>query len=162
MRRRIEGVLMMARDRDYGGLLEALRGKRVAIWTCNTCARLCAGVGGADAAARLADALSRDGIDVAGAMHTSASCLQDKVRAKEDRAVLDGADVVLSLTCDVGAACAAEVFGKDVLNPLVTFGPGLVAEDGELLLCSVSGGRAECGRVADVAEAAGLGMGPFA
>ncbi|MDR3206561.1 MAG: hypothetical protein LBT41_05680, partial [Candidatus Methanoplasma sp.] len=72
-------MLMMAKDRSYPDLLEALRGKKAAIWTCNTCARLCCGVGGHEAAARLAEALNKDGVEVAGIMYTSASCLRDKV-----------------------------------------------------------------------------------
>ncbi|MDR3283209.1 MAG: hypothetical protein LBS92_06370 [Candidatus Methanoplasma sp.] len=153
---------MMARDRSYQELLEALRGKKVAIWTCNTCARLCNGVGGHEAASRLAEALRKDGVEVAGVMYTSASCLQDKVRAKEDPAVLNGADLIVSLTCDLGSVCAAEVFGKEVLNPIVTFGPGIVREDGSILLCRASNGRPECESVSVAAAKAGLDPGPFA
>ena len=42
-------MIVMARDRGYDELLESLKGRRVLVWTCNTCARFC-GVGGREAA----------------------------------------------------------------------------------------------------------------
>ena len=54
-------MTVMARDREYDQLLEDVRGRKVLIWTCNTCARLC-NIGGQEAGQRLADRLSGDDI----------------------------------------------------------------------------------------------------
>ncbi|MDR2846169.1 MAG: hypothetical protein LBV63_02690 [Candidatus Methanoplasma sp.] len=154
-------MLMMARDRDYPALRDLLKGRKVALWTCNTCARLCNGIGGTESASKLADALRSDGIDVVGVMYTSASCLQDKVRAKADATVLDKADTVVSLTCDIGSVCAGHVFEKEMINPVVTFGPGLILEDGSLLVCNVMDGKAECTCLDEVSSEAGLSADPY-
>lgn len=46
-------MTVMARDRDYPDLLEDVRGRKVLVWTCNTCARMC-NIGGKEAGERLA------------------------------------------------------------------------------------------------------------
>ena len=129
-------MLMIARDRDYPELLEELRGKKVVIWTCNTCARLCNGMGGDEAAEKMAASLRRDGIDVKGVLSTSASCLRGKVRKSEDRSILDEADILLTMTCYIGSSNAGAIFKKDTLNPFVTLGPGYVEEDRSLYVYS--------------------------
>jgi len=123
---------MIARDRDYPELLEELRGKKVVIWTCNTCARLCNGMGGDEAAEKMAASLRRDGIDVKGVLSTSASCLRGKVRKSEDRSILDEADILLTMTCYIGSSNAGAIFKKDTLNPP----PGYVEEDRSLYVYS--------------------------
>jgi hypothetical protein len=154
-------MLMMARDRSYSELRESLKGKNVAIWTCNTCARLCNSIGGTESATKLADALRKDGIEVIGVFYTSASCLQDKVRGKADANILDKSDVVVSLTCDMGSVCAGTVFNKEMINPIVTFGPGLILEDGSLLVSNVKNGIIKFESLAEVSAKAGLKSDPF-
>ena len=127
-------MLVMARDSDYAELSERLRGHRVLVWTCNTCARLCNGIGGDEAAGRLAERLREDGIEVTGVISTSASCIASKVDRKYDEGIIGGADVVLSLTCDVGSSCAGTVFGKPVVNPIETLGTGYMDLNGVPLL----------------------------
>ena len=56
-------MMVVVRGMDYDDVLDSLKGRKVALWTCNTCARLC-GVGGSDALCRLADRLEADGIEV--------------------------------------------------------------------------------------------------
>ena len=73
---------MMLRDRDYPELLEELKGRKVLIWTCNTCARLC-DVGGRENAEALAGRLMEDGVEVVGISSTGASCILP-VRLEED------------------------------------------------------------------------------
>ena len=152
-------MMLMARDREYGDLLPELEGKMVLIWTCNTCARLC-GVGGSEAASRLADRLRGDGIDVVGTAHTSASCLVPKV-VSGMRDVPDH-DIILSLTCDVGSTLAGEVSGSTVLNPMITFGAGYADADMVPRLRSVV-----CSKVVqdesleEAAVRAGVFPGPF-
>ena len=119
---------------DYTMLREILRGKKVAVWTCNTCARLCNGIGGEESAGRLAERLREDGIEVTGVLSTSASCIAPKVDRKYDEAIIEGADVILSLTCDVGSHCAGTVFGKPMFNPIETLGPGYLDLNGVPLL----------------------------
>ena len=125
-------MIMIARDRSYSELKEQLMGKKVVIWTCNTCARLCNGLGGDEAASNLRSVLEQDGIEVCGILSTSAACLKSKVRRAEDRSVLDNGDILLSLTCDMGSKCAEEVFLMEAINPLITIGYGYVEEDRSL------------------------------
>ena len=65
-------MTVMARDRGYDELLGDVRGRRVLVWTCNTCARLC-NIGGREAGDRLASKLSEDGVDVAVFVCSSAA-----------------------------------------------------------------------------------------
>lgn len=155
-------MLMMARDRDYQALLAAVRGRRVLVWTCNTCVRLCGGIGGRDAAERLAAQLRADGVEVVGVGAVSASCLAGKVREGLAPLPAGACDVVLALTCDVGALTAGRLADRPVLNPLVTFGAGYLREDGIPVLCrpAASGVLAER-PVSDLAAAQGLLLGPF-
>jgi len=120
-------MMVMARDREYPQLLEELRGRRVLVWTCTTCARLCS-VGGNDTAVRLAGRLEEDGVDVVGTASTSASCLMPKVADRIPDP--DGYDVVLALTCDIGSACASRFTHKETVNPIDTFGKGYMGMDG--------------------------------
>lgn len=127
-------MLIMARDRSYPDLVDSLRGKKVLIWTCNTCARLCNSIGGDDSAGALADRLRSDGIEISGILSTSASCIVPKVMNKRDSSGIQDYDVILSLTCDIGAKNAASVFGKETVNPVITYGPGYINEHGEPVL----------------------------
>lgn len=121
---------IVERDRGYPELLESLRGRKVLIWTCNTCARLCNGVGGETSAERLSERLSADGIGIAGVLSISASCIIRKIESKKNESGISDYDIVLALTCDIGARCARDVFGCEVLNPVRTLGPGLLDGDG--------------------------------
>ena len=127
---------MMVRDRTYRQLVESLTGKKVAVWTCNTCARFC-GVGGAEAASRLANALSGDGVDAYYAGSTSASCFEGKVAEKLD--LSKDPDVIISLTCDMGALCVMRVALREVVNPIMTLGPGFMTVDGVPVVCLPDG-----------------------
>ena len=77
----------------------------------------------------MADRLSEDGVNVVGVISTSASCLEEKVIAKCDS--FDGhADLIISLTCDVGSCLAAGVFCIPAIDPLETLGPGHLDRNG--------------------------------
>ncbi len=123
-------MLIVSRSVDYPDLLGMLRGKRVAIWTCNTCARLCNDIGGTESSERLAKKLSDDGIEVTGVISTSAACLEKKVIDKKDEILSGRPDIILSMTCCAGDANAKKVFGIDTVNPMVTHGFGILTEDG--------------------------------
>ncbi|MDR1691177.1 MAG: hypothetical protein LBR42_04995 [Candidatus Methanoplasma sp.] len=153
---------MVARDRPYSELKNDLKGKKVVIWTCNTCARLCYNIGGEESAERLASALRNDGVEVLGVLHTVASCLEGKVRQKYDEELLGEADIVLSLTCNIGALCAERVFGKDVLNPLVTVGAGFIDKDREILICEEKDGGLVVKGLREIASEKGLWCDPYA
>lgn len=152
---------MIARDRSYSDLRDELKGKKVVIWTCNTCARLCFDIGGSESAGRLAEALRKDGIDVLGVYDTSASCLEGKIRKKEDREVLDRADIILSLTCNIGALCVKRVLGKEVLNPAVTLGAGFAGEDRTLYICRDDGKELTIEDLREAASERGLHCDPY-
>lgn len=129
-------MLIMARDRNYSELLGSLRGRNVYIWTCNTCARLCYGLGGEAAATRLAERLGQDGVNVIGIGSTSAGCIIQKVQRK---ASAEGADVVVSLTCNIGAGCISDVSKIETINPVRTFGIGFMDGEGTPILVSDDG-----------------------
>jgi hypothetical protein len=152
---------MVARDRPYSELLEDLRGKKVIIWTCNTCARLCFNIGGSESAARLASALERDGVTVLGVLDTSASCLEGKVRAKYDEELMSKADVILSLTCNIGALCAERAFGKEVLNPIATVGAGFADADRKIFVCEDANGTLSIKELTEIAREKGLWCDPY-
>lgn len=153
-------MIVMARDRDYGDLLGDLGGRRVLVWTCNTCARFCDGLGGREAADALASRLAEDGVDVAGVVSSGACCFMRNARRMAEGQ--SGYDTVLALCCDNGAADAREATGADVLNPVVTLGPGYLDDGGRPRVARVLDGR----RVSDegIDEAAGRAgclTGPF-
>lgn len=129
-------MMIMSRNTGYPELLEVLNGKKVTIWTCNTCARFCHGIGGNDAAERLASKLRDDGVEVSGVFSTSASCIEDKVAAKKKDVAETSPELILALTCNIGASCAGRFFGKEVLNPIDTMGTGYLTENGEPILVS--------------------------
>lgn len=150
----------MARDREYGDLLDSVSGKAAVVWTCNTCARLCRGMGGKEAAEALALRLSSDGVDVRGTVSSSACCLMSKALAMAES--VPGDATVVALCCDMGARNAAEATGLPVINPVVTFGPGYLDADGNPRAASVV-----CGTVVvdesleDAAARSGCSVGPF-
>ena len=127
-------MLIMARSMDYPELLGMLKGKRVGIWTCNTCARLCNNIGGTESCERLAEKLSKDGVKVTKVVSTSAACLEDKVIGKKDEVLSGDPEIILSMTCSAGADNASRIFGKDIINPVITFGYGILRKDGTPVL----------------------------
>jgi hypothetical protein len=153
---------MVVRDRPYSELRDSLAGRKVVIWTCNTCARLCYDIGGEAAALRLAEALKNDEVEVLGVLHTGASCIEKKVREKYDESIFADAEVVLSMTCNIGALCAERAFGKEVLNPLATLGAGFVGENRRILLCEDKGGKLAVSDLRDVAAEKGFWCDPYA
>ena len=147
-------MMIVARGMGYPEIVEHLRGKRVALWTCNTCARLCGGTGGSDALGRLGDRLREDGVDVVTVGSTSASCIMSKVSGR-----LSGDfDVVLSLTCDIGSRCVRDSYGVDVIEPLRTIGPGFLDVDGRPMAADCDGGYIPSD---EAASSLGLTVGPY-
>lgn len=150
-------MMIMTRDRDYPALLEAVEGKKVAVWTCNTCARY-NGIGGREAAQRLAVALEADGVAVVHLGWTSASCMESSL-LRDGRGELPGeADLIVALTCRAGAVLVERVWGVPAINPVITLGPGYLTGDGGRSLVGSDGRRTD----ADVLAAArGLPEGPI-
>lgn len=122
-------MLIMARDRSYSELQKALKNKKVFIWTCNTCVKMCYGLGGTESAERLGKKLREDGIDVKGVLSVSAACLESKILLKVEEVENSKSDIILALMCSVGARCAEKVFGMSVINPVNTFGFGYLSID---------------------------------
>lgn len=154
-------MIIAGRNRDYKELSESLRAKKVLVFTCNTCVRLCGEIGGREAADRLSERLSKDGIEVVDTVDVSAACMGSKVRKKLTTLKLEGFDVILSLTCPLGAACIATVSGKDVCNPIENIGMGYLDEDGVPIVISGSCDFPEESLATEVAEDVGLKMSPF-
>lgn len=122
-------MMIMRRSADYADLVKKLKSHKVCIWTCDTCARLCNGIGGRAAATELMDSLRADGVDVTGVLSTSAGCIMSKLTDKWDSKELEDCDLILALTCDVGSICAEAVFQKECYNPIETLGPGYLDEN---------------------------------
>ncbi|MCL1905090.1 MAG: hypothetical protein FWG19_03085 [Methanomassiliicoccaceae archaeon] len=152
-------MMMILRNMEYEDLLNTVRGRNVVIWTCNTCARICNGIGGKESAARLAAKLKEDGVNVLSSMSTSAGCLMSKVTYKAPD-IPDDADVIISLTCDVGVTCASKAFRKDVVAPFATVGTGFVDDDGTLVVTSSSGAETN-ETLGDIAKKKGMSTVPL-
>ncbi len=132
-------MMVMVRDRDYSELLQELKCKKVAIWTCNTCARLSDGVGGSEAAIRLGDKLRDDGVDVVWIGHTSASCVEKKV-IEASREMEGNPDAVVVLTCNIGSVLAAKIFDIPAINPISILGQGYIGENREIFIVDENNG----------------------
>lgn len=128
-------MILMIRDSEYPELLERVRGGKVSIWTCNTCARLCGGIGGKESAERLAESLSDDGVEVFGIVSSSAACLMSKAEGCASELHPD-TDTVVALCCDMGALNASRACTAEVINPVETLCPGTLGSDGTPLLPS--------------------------
>jgi len=129
-------MLIMARDRSYCELLKVLKDKKVLIWTCNTCARMCYDLGGKDSAERLANKLSEEGVEISGVLSTSAACIESKVLLKKEEIKSDNTDIILALMCSIGTRCAERIFGIPVVNPVKTYGFGYLSLAGDPVLVS--------------------------
>ncbi|HII99997.1 MAG: hypothetical protein PWQ88_726 [Candidatus Methanomethylophilaceae archaeon] len=128
-------MMVVVRLYDYPELKDALKGKRVFLWSCGTCARIC-GVADRDSISRLAEKLQEDGIELIASQTVSASCLQDHIMAKTDMSLLQSADVVVALCCEVGAETLSAAAPRlNILLPLKTLGQGRRDGDGNVILC---------------------------
>ena len=154
-------MIIAGRNRDYEEVAESLRAKRVLLFTCNTCIRLCGNIGGRESAEKLSDKLIKDGIDVIDVIDVSAACIGKKVCGKLTSSKLGASDVILALTCPLGASCIAAVSGVDVFNPVETIGVGYLDEDGVPIVVSDSCDFSEEMPAAEVAEDEGLKLTPF-
>jgi len=152
-------MMMIARNADYEDVLKAVKDRNVAVWTCNTCARLCNGIGGKQAADRLAEKLKEDGINVTASISVSAACLMSKVVAKNGE-IPEGTDTILALTCDVGATCAGVVFSKEIMIPFVTLGSGFVNVDGTIVVTLCDNAKVPA-TLTDVAKEKGMSASPL-
>jgi len=128
-------MMIIARGMEYAEVLNAVKGRKVAVWTCDTCARLCNSIGGKEAADRLADKLKTDGVNVMSSTSISAACLISKVCTKMIE-IPEEVDMIIALTCDIGVKCTERTFKKEVLSPLVTLGRGFVEADGTPVVMS--------------------------
>ncbi len=154
-------VIISGRNRDYKELSESLRNKKVLLLTCNTCVRLCGEVGGRKSADRLSDKLSKDNVDVIDVIDVSAACIASTVLKKLTPEKMDESDMILSLTCPLGAACVASVSGMDILNPVEMIGIGYLDEDGVPIVVSNSCDFTEETPAVEMAKDSGLKLTPF-
>ena len=152
-------MMMIARSMDYADVLDTVKGRNPVIWTCGTCAKLCNGIGGIDAAERLADKLRNDGVNVLSCVSVSAACLMHKVRSKGEELHKD-ADMIISLMCDIGVTCISRAFGKDVLDPLITLGYGFMDDDGSPMIMSCNDAHAPL-TLREAAEKKGMSTDPL-
>lgn len=154
-------MIIAGRNRDYRELSESLRNKKILLLTCNTCVRLCGELGGKKSADKLSDKLSEDGFDVIDVIDVSAACIASTVLKKLTTDKMDDSDVILSLTCPLGAACVASISGMDVFNPLEMIGVGYLDEDGVPIVVSGSCDFSEEAPADEMAKDSGLKLSPF-
>lgn len=164
-------MIVTLRTMDYDGLLASLpAGARVLIWSCNTCARMCGGLGGRDSASTLASMLEEDGRAVVASEVLTATCFINAVRGRlqrtELREAVMGATHVIPLTCQTGTDVLLEEMPHlQVVKVGMTLGVGYISESrGAVLTTSLleelivpEGGMP----LTEVAEALGLHLGPF-
>ncbi len=154
-------MLIITRSMGMDALVQAVQGRRAAIWTCRTCARLCHGLGGDDAAHRLAEYLRSRGIDVVGAASTSACCLWSKVSSAMEKAPFQDAEVIIPLTCDVASLLLEEFTELPRLDCTRTWGRGYLNGEGEPILVSMDGqGKPRLQRPKDLDDGRAL-TGPY-
>lgn len=154
-------MLIITRSMDMEGLMENIKGRKVAIWTCRTCARLCDGLGGDEAAHRLADALRARGIEVTGTASTSASCLWAKVEAAMEKQPFHDAEVVIPLTCDTASLLLERFTDLPIIRCTLTWGRGCLDQEGDpSLLTFKDDGNGSWVKAKDLKDVQGY-IGPF-
>ena len=154
-------MIITGRNRDYKEVADSLKAKRVLLFTCNTCIRLCGNIGGRKAAEDLSEKLKGDGIDVIEVIDVSAACIAKKIRGKLTQSKVKASDVILALTWPLGASSIAAVSGVDVFNPLETIGVGYLDEDGVPIVVSGSCDFSEEMPADEAAEYGELKLSPF-
>lgn len=122
---------------DYSELSTLFKKKKVLIWTCNTCARLCNRLGGLESCEKLAKRLFQDGVEVVDTVAVSASCIESNVIGKKDIIKYNEPDIVLSITCSIGSKIVEKIFNKKTTNPITTYGWGYIADNGEPVLVTL-------------------------
>lgn len=131
-------MLIITRDINFETLLKKVQGKKVAIWTCRTCARLCQGLGGDEAVLALSHSLVSSGVSVVGVASTSASCLTSKVSLAMSKDPFSDAEIVISLTCDVAVNVLSKFTEIPILNCTKTWGKGYLDEQNNPILMETS------------------------
>jgi hypothetical protein len=140
------------------------KGARVIIWSCNTCARFCEGMGGREAVERLANRLREDGFEVVHEELVTASCLLDKVISKVERHPdeFGSADVIIPLTCSEGQRTLEMATDVKVLDACRTVGHGIHSEKGMMITFLVDHGQLdEPISLQEAAEMYGLHVGSY-
>jgi hypothetical protein len=164
-------MIMTLRTLDYEGLKASLpEDARLLIWSCNTCARMCGGLGGKCSTESLANMLESDGRTVIGREVLTASCFLSAVRKRlerpEFREMVERATHVIPLTCSTGAALLLkEMPHLQMIDVGRTIGLGYLSESrGPVLTSSLLDELIVPGDgmpLNEVAEALGLHLGPF-
>jgi hypothetical protein len=114
---------------DYETLKTKLKpGDRVAIVSCDSCAKQCDGLGGEQGLKSLADKLAADGFPVVYQELVRVACSAELVSASladGGRQALEDADAVIHLPCCAGVEQARQVLpGLKILEVTRTLGKG--------------------------------------
>ena len=158
---------------DYQGLKARLKQTdRIAIVSCDSCARESDGLGGESGLQALAGKLESDGFNVLLRELLPVACSPDRWRELVEneavRRLLDQADVLIALSCEAGERRAAETAGSGkLLSVTKTLGKGAVSpEKGALLTEPTDGVDIEIDDpeglpISDAAKRLGLYPGSF-
>ena len=122
---------------ELKGLIE--KGARIAVWSCNTCAKASHGFGGGESMKELASRLRSDGFDVRKEELMPASCYYDGIRVRKEKWVADGEydeiDVIIPLACQEARAAMTELFpDKKIVDDSRTAGLGVLNDSGVCVL----------------------------
>lgn len=121
--------------------LKGLIGKddRIAVWSCDTCAKASHGFGGDESMKELASTLRADGFDVRKEELMTASCYYDGIRARKEQWIASGEyddiDIIVPLACQEARVAMAQLFpDKRIIDDSRTAGLGVLDESGVCIL----------------------------
>lgn len=121
--------------------LKGLIGKndRIAVWSCDTCAKASHGFGGDESMRDLAATLRADGFDVRKEELMTASCYYDGIRARKEQWIASGeyddVDVIIPLACQEARVAMSQLFpDKKIVDDSRTAGLGVLDESGVCIL----------------------------
>lgn len=133
-------MIASLRTMTYQELKDSLdKDDRIAVWSCDTCAKGCHGFGGEESLKELASSLRADGFAVRKEELMVASCYYDGIRARKEQWIASGEydeiDVIIPLACQEAREAMNGLFpGKRIIDDSRTAGLGVLDENGLCVL----------------------------
>ena len=128
-------ITVTVRRFEYGVLKTKLTPHhRIMILSCDSCAKLCKGLGGEQGLKSLTDKLVADGFNVVHRELLPVACSPEQLTSRLDdeanRKLFEEADVIIALTCRSGIERARETLpGLRILEVTKTLGKGTFSPD---------------------------------
>ncbi|NLI74315.1 MAG: hypothetical protein GX369_06065 [Euryarchaeota archaeon] len=133
-------MIASLRTMTYEELKNTLgKDERIAIWSCDTCAKSCDGFGGEESMKSLASQLRSDGFNVQKEELLVASCYFDGIRNRKEKWVSDGEydeiDVIIPLACQEARVAMEKLLpDKRIIDDSRTAGLGMLDKNGVCIL----------------------------